>query len=346
METIVLALERGEHEVEEQRRIPSDRPRCVLALLELELVRGGQDPQSFVRSRGHCLPRRADPQTSCRRERRVRRPRDSSSRRPRRRDRRARRGSARRSRARGRRETAGLAPGCRRAVRRFAEGRRPERSSSRPSRSRTSPNSGFPCRWYSDTSGGVRTTTSTRSRVETERVEHSGVGLEARERVLLLQARIAAYLASGRARGGRVAPAGSRRGRSRGEPHGSRGRAGRARTRSRKRRTTGSRANARRGGARATRATARGRSRDASRSGATRGGGPPSPAPCRRRPPHHGRARRPRARSRAARGARSSARTPWSSPEPRARGPGAARRADGRTAPAASWRCRSRRARA
>ena len=46
------------------------------------------------------------------------------------------------------------------------------------SRSSTWPNSGFSNRWYSDTSGGVRTTAIGRSRIQAQLVEHRRVGLK------------------------------------------------------------------------------------------------------------------------------------------------------------------------
>ena len=80
------------------------------------------------------------------------------------------------------------------------------------------------------------------------------------------------------------------------------------------------------------------------RTGAARAAGASSRAPSRPRVLRRAPARRPRAGSRAARAARSSARTRASSRPPRCHVRGAGRSAAGRTAPAASWRRRSRRA--
>ncbi len=162
--------------------------------------------------------------------------------------------------------------------------------------------------------------------VEPERIQHGGVGLEARQRVLLLQARVAAHLRSDSRRVRRVAPAGSRRGRSRDEPPVSRARAGRARTRSRTRTTEGMpRERATSGSSCDAWDSARSKSRPFAnpRSAWSR------PAIARPLPIGAGPAM---ARSDdvvldlgAARGARSSVRTPSSSRRRRARAPGAAR---------------------
>ena len=123
-------------------------------------------------------------------------------------------------------------------------------------------------------------------------------------------------------------------------------RAARARTRSRTRTRPGSRASERRAGARARHVRARCRSSGASPSAGAPEAARPWRAPCPRRWRRRAAARRSRAGCRAARRSSRSARTRGSSPLPRVRGPGAGRSGGERTAPGASSRCRSRRARA